>query len=123
MPISIEEFRSNRLPSGPSVPKQVVMYLSANSDKAFSRSEIATALNTDANAVSTALSRLESRDLVVHKGEYWAITEDKERVRAAYDLHAASNVLDMEDGGIDTEAWDNAAPDEPHPSEQTTDIA
>lgn len=121
MPISIDKFRSNRLPSGPSVPKQVVMYLSANSDKAFTRSEIATALNADANSVSTALSRLESRDLVSHKGEYWAITADKERVRAAYDLHVASDALDMEDGGIDIEAWDKVAPDEPHPSEQTTD--
>jgi predicted transcriptional regulator len=121
MPISINEFRSGELPSGPTIPEQVVTYLSANSDQAFTRAEIATALNVDANAVSTALSRLESRDLVSHKGKYWAITEDEERIRAAYDIHAASVALDLNDGGIDVDAWDDVAPDEPHPSERATD--
>jgi predicted transcriptional regulator len=121
MPISIDTFRSGELPSGPTIPEQVVTHLSANSEQAFTRAEIATTLNVDPNAVSTALSRLESRDLVSHKGEYWAITEDRERVRAAYDIHATSIALDMDDGGIDVDAWDAAAPDEPHPSEQATD--
>jgi hypothetical protein len=120
MPISISEFRSGELPSGPTIPEQVVTYLSANSEQAFTRAEIATALNVDDNAVSTALSRLESRDLVSHKGEYWAITRDKERVRSAYDIHAASVALDLGDGGIDVDAWDDVTPDEPHPSEQAT---
>lgn len=121
MPISIDTFESDDYSVRPTIPEQVVTYLAANSDHAFTRSEIATALKADANAVSTALSRLESRDLVRHKDTYWAITRDEERVRAAYDLHAVSVALNREDGGIDVAAWDDAAPDAPHPSEQTTD--
>lgn len=120
MPVRIEDFESGELPRGPSVPEQVIMYLYANRDKAFTRSEIATGIDEDANTVGTALSRLKQRDLVRHKGEYWAITDDMERVSNAYDLHSVSERLDEEDGGIDPQKWDATAPDESHPSEPDT---
>lgn len=118
MPVRIEEFENGALPDGPSVPEQVLTYLYANRDKAFTRSEIATGVDEPPNTVGTALSRLKSRDLVRHKGEYWAITTDLERVHDAYTLHTATERLDEEDGGIDPEEWDDAGPDEPHPSER-----
>lgn len=118
MPIRIEEFESGEVPQGPSVPVQVVTFLYANRNQAFTRSEIATGIDADPNTVGTALSRLKERDLVRHKGEYWALTDDLDRVADAYDLHALSRRLDEEDGGIDPEQWDAAAPNEPHPSEQ-----
>lgn len=118
MPVRIEEFETGELPSGPSVPKQVLAYLFTNRDRAFTRSEIATRIEEDPNTVGTALSRLKQRDLVRHKGEYWAITDDLDRVRDAYDLHTATERLDGEDGGIDPDEWDAVAPDEPHPSER-----
>lgn len=120
MPISIDEFESGDLPRGPSVPEQVVAYLYTHRERAFTRSEIATAIDEDPNTVGTALSRLKDRDLVRHKGEYWAITADEDRVAAAYDLHTISAHLDEEDGGIDAEEWDSAAPDVAHPSERDT---
>lgn len=120
MPVSIDEFESGDLPHGPSVPEQVVRYLHTHRDQAFTRSEIATALNETPNTVGTALSRLKARDLVRHRGEYWAITDDEERLVAAYDLHTASERLDEEDGGIDTSEWDTTAPDRPHPSDRET---
>ncbi|WP_290810834.1 hypothetical protein [Halovivax sp.] len=118
MPVSIEDFESGRIPNGPSVPRQILAHLSQHRDKAFTRSEVAAAIGETPNAVGTALSRLKDRDLVRHKGEYWALTDDYDRVAAAYDLHVASDRLDEADGGIDPEAWDDVAPDEPHPSEQ-----
>ncbi|MEM4780755.1 MAG: MarR family transcriptional regulator [Halalkalicoccus sp.] len=118
MPISIDDFSAGRLPDGPSVPEQVVSFLAANDDKAFTRSEIAAGIDADPNAVGTALSRLKERELVRHRGNYWAITEDRERLQSAYQLHRAGTVLDEQDGGIDPEEWDEHAPDEPHPSEQ-----
>ncbi|GAB7091613.1 helix-turn-helix domain-containing protein [Halorubrum luteum] len=118
MPVRIEEFETGDLPSGPSVPKQVLIYLYTNQDKAFTRSEIATGIEEDPNTVGTALSRLKRRDLVRHKDEYWAITRDLERVQDAYDLHRVTEQLNDEDGGIDPDEWDAAAPDEPHPSEK-----
>jgi Mn-dependent DtxR family transcriptional regulator len=118
MPVSIDEFESGDLPEGPSVPEQVITYLHTNRDAAFTRSEIATAIGEDPNTVGTALTRLKARDLVRHRGQYWAITEDDQRVAAAYDLHDVSEQLDEADGGIESEHWDAAAPDQPHPSEQ-----
>ena len=118
MPVSIDEFESGDLPEGPSVPEQVITYLYTHRDAAFTRSEIATAIDEDSNTVGTALTRLKERDLVRHRGQYWAITGDEQRVAAAYDLHDASNRLDEADGGIDSKDWDAVAPNQPHPSEQ-----
>jgi Mn-dependent DtxR family transcriptional regulator len=92
--------------------------LLSNSDQAFTRAEIASAIEEAPNTVGTALSRLKDRELVRHKGDYWAITDDTERVTTAYGLHSASEQLDAEDGGIDTEEWDDTAPDAVHPSER-----
>jgi hypothetical protein len=61
---------------------------------------------------------LKQRQLVRHKGEYWAITDDRDRIESAYDLHVVSGRFDGDDGGIDADEWDTAAPDTPHPSEQ-----
>lgn len=118
MPVSIDDFESGDLPRGPSVPEQVLGFLYARRDRAFSRSEIAAGIEESPNAVGTALSRLKDRDLVRHRGEYWAVTEELERVTAAYDLHTATARLDEEDGGIDPDEWAAAAPDEPHPTER-----
>ena len=118
MPVRIEEFETGKLPDSPSVPERVLVYLYTNRDKAFTRSEVATGIEEDPNTVGTALSRLKQRDLVRHKGEYWAITEDLDRVRDAYDLHTTTEKLNGEDGGIDPDDWDAVAPVEPHPSER-----
>lgn len=118
MPISIDAFESADLPGDPSVPEQVVAFLAANDDRAYTRSEIATAIDADPNTVGTALTRLKERELVRHRGEYWAITDDRDRLQAAYELHAETERLDAEDGGIDPAEWDEHAPDEPHPSER-----
>ena len=47
MPVRIEEFETGELPTSPSVPEQVLTYLHANRDKAFTRSEIAIGINED----------------------------------------------------------------------------
>lgn len=120
MPVRIEDFESGDIPRGPSVPERVLTYLYTKRDKAFTRSEIATGIDEDPNTVGTALSRLKQRDLVRHKGEYWALTQNLERVSDAYELHSITERLDEEDGGIDPDEWDAVAPDEPHPSERET---
>ena len=118
MPVRIEEFETGNLSNGPSVPEQVLTYLYTNRNKAFTRSEIATGIDEDPNTVGTALSRLKGRNLVRHRGEYWAITEDLNRLKNAYELHAITERLNEEDEGIDPDEWDAVAPDEPHPSER-----
>jgi Mn-dependent DtxR family transcriptional regulator len=120
MPVGIDEFESGDLPERPSVPEQVINYLHTHQDAAFTRSEIATTIDESPNTVGTALTRLKERGLVRHRGQYWAITEDEQRVAAAYDLHDVSEQLDEADGGIESERWDAVAPDQPHPSEQNS---
>lgn len=121
MPVRIEEFESGDLPQGPSVPEKVLTYLYTNRDKAFTRSEIATGIDEDPNTVGTALSRLKQRRLVRHRGTYWALTDDLERVADAYELHSITERFDEEDGGIDPEKWDAVAPRKSHPSERNTE--
>ena len=121
MPVSIDEFESGELPSEQSVPAQVVAFLHSHADKAFTRGEIATELDADPNTVGTALSRLKDRMLVRHRGNYWAITDDSDRVQSAYNLATATARLNAEDGGIDPEAWDETSPEDAHPSERSDD--
>jgi Mn-dependent DtxR family transcriptional regulator len=121
--VSIDEFESGDLPGTPSVPEEVVTYLYTHRGKAFTRSEIAAGVDEDANTVGTALSRLKDRTLVRHRSGYWALTDDLDRVTAAYDIHTVTERLNEEDGGIDPDEWDAVAPDADHPSESAHDGA
>lgn len=119
MPVDIAEFEAGTVSDTPSVPEQVVTYLYTNRDHAFTRAELAAALDADPNTVGTALSRLKDRGLVRHRGNYWAITDDHDRVADAYDLHVTTERLDADDGGIDPEEWDATTPEQSHPSERS----
>jgi hypothetical protein len=58
MTVSIDDFESGNLSQGPKVPEQVVTFLYKHRDQAFTRSEIASAIDEDPNTVGTALTRL-----------------------------------------------------------------
>jgi hypothetical protein len=95
---------------------RVLGFLAVNNEKAFTACEIAHRTELDADVVSTALSRLKSRDLVEHKGQHWAITTDEQRL-ADHDGYARATALFNEQFGEENrEAWRTHAPDEPHPS-------
>lgn len=112
MPVSIDAFESDDSLDEPSIGERVVAHLAGNSDKAFKRGEIAAAIDADPNAVGSSLTRLKRRDLVRHREQYWAITDDRERLRGAYDLRRLlSNLANDEDEAFDREAWlKNATP-------------
>jgi hypothetical protein len=94
----------------------VLGFLAANDERAFKASEVARRTELDDGVVSTALSRLKRRDLVEHKGQYWAITTDEQRL-ADHDGYAcATALLNEQFGEENREAWEEHAPDEPHPS-------
>ena len=93
MPITIDEFESGDVGGDESVPMRVATFLAENRDHAFTRSEIAEAIDADPNVVGSALSRFKKAELVRHRGRYWAITEDTERLRSAYDLHRINESL------------------------------
>jgi Mn-dependent DtxR family transcriptional regulator len=106
MPIGIDVFEGEESLGDPSTGERVVAHLAANDDKTFERSEIAAAIDADPNAVGSALTRLKDRGLVRHREHYWAVTDDHERLRDAYNVHALLEGLATgEDEPFDREAW------------------
>jgi len=99
-----------------SVPDQVLGFLAVHEDRAFKAREIASQIDVDEGAVSTALSRLKDRDLVEHKATYWAVTDDEERREGYSGYERATALFNEQLGEEDTEAWRKHAPEKPHPS-------
>ncbi|MFC4990048.1 winged helix-turn-helix domain-containing protein [Saliphagus infecundisoli] len=112
MPIDIETFTEGTSDDLTEVTnaEKVVRFLVRNNDKAFTPSEIADGTGVKKNSISTVLRRLEDREFVQHKGDYWAIG-DEERVRDAYRFHQQLNELDDQFGEEDVEEWKAHAAD------------
>ena|GEM_PF-1229101 len=122
VPISIDAFENGSDPPRAETPHQIVTFLAAHPEFAYTAAEIAGTVGVDHETVETALDELADRELVRQAGDYWTVAE-AERVAAAADLHTTTRRLDDTDGGIDTAAWDAVAPDEPHPSERDEEDA
>jgi len=101
---------------GLSTPDQVLGFLAAHEDRAFKAHEIASQISVDEGAVSTALSRLKSRDLTEHKATYWAITDSTDRLEGYSGYERATALFNEQLGTEDKEAWREHAPEEPHPN-------
>ena len=99
-----------------SIPDQVLGFLAAHEDRAFKAREIASQIDADEGAVSTALSRLKDRDLVEHKATYWAVTGDSDRLDGYGGYERATALFNEQFGEEDRESWREHAPSEPHPS-------
>lgn len=117
MAIDIETFENDLDDS--TNAERVLRFLAANDDKAFTRSEVADGAGVREASVSTVLSRLKDRGLVRHRGEYWAITDDDDRLRSFADYRNATSLFNDRLGAEDVEEWREHAPDEPHPSEES----
>ena len=106
MPIDIDTFTeaSTEELSGITNAEKVTQFLYQNRDKAFTPSEIAEGTGVKKTSISTVLRRLEEREFVQHKGDYWALG-DKERVQDAYRFHQAMDDLDERFGAEDIDEW------------------
>ena len=116
MPIDIETFEStaeDRLQqSGETNAERVMRFLAARSDQAFTQSEIRDATDVKAGSISVVLSRLEDRDLVRHRGNYWALGEADE-VAAYMDLSESTRAANDRFGEEDMDEWlEHAVDDE-----------
>jgi len=74
--------------------ERIVSFLNRNDDRAWKAATIAERLGLDTDAVRAILSRLKERDLVRNKGPYWRVTNDEDRLRAAYRLHRHHETAD-----------------------------
>lgn len=91
----------------------IVAFLLDHPETGFTPSEIAEATDIPEGSVGPTLQRLRKRDLVQHKGPYWAIADDDSL--AAYEamLHSMTGESDTgrEWAEIDSEEYE-ADPDE-----------
>lgn len=86
MPVDFERYQPTDLPDEGTNGRRILEFLADHPDLGFRPSELATELDIPRGSVGTTLSRLESRGLIRHKGEYWAINPE------AYDAQTASLV-------------------------------
>ncbi|MDZ7730972.1 MAG: helix-turn-helix domain-containing protein [Natrialbaceae archaeon] len=108
MPIDIDTFDSTATEklrqSGATNAARVMAFLSAQQDTAFTQSEIRDATGIKAGSISVVLSRLEERDLVRHKGPYWALGDD-DAVAAYTSLLESTQAANERFGVEDMDAW------------------
>ena len=80
VPISIDRFDeepSEALDIGAGThPYRILQFLAEHHEQAFTQTEIHESTGIKRGSVGAALSRLEDRGLVRHRGRYWAIGED-----------------------------------------------
>ncbi|WP_049972810.1 MarR family transcriptional regulator [Haladaptatus cibarius] len=80
MPIDIDTFEAaseNDLKHRGTNAEQVLSFLAAHPDQAFTPAEIAEETGVLRNSISAVLGRLEERNLVRHRGHYWALGDDE----------------------------------------------
>ncbi|WP_135304804.1 MarR family transcriptional regulator [Haloarcula amylovorans] len=104
MPIDIERFEEGtgeELRSGGRTnAEEILSFLAAHPDQAYTPKEIHEATAVARGSIGVVLSRLEDRDLVRHRGEYWAISDDVDvdkTLSAMATARAATDRLGTED--------------------------
>ena len=100
MPINIDRFEDEpedllEFEAG-TQPHTVLTFLAANSEQAFTQTEIHEATDIPRGSVGVVLSRLDERGLVRHRGRYWAIAKD-ERLASYAAQQAASSSSTADD--------------------------
>lgn len=118
MPIDIERFEQDPVEKlragGQTNAEEILSFLASSPNRAYTPKEIHEATGVARGSVGVVLSRLEDRELVRHRGEYWAIgdVEDIEQTLSALaTARTATERLGPEDPdewgpGVDTESVD-----------------
>ena len=86
MPISTEQFESITDDSGPTPgtnAHEILSFLDAHPEQAFSQSEIADATSVTDGSVGPTLVRLREAGRVDHRGTYWRVSDHVRSVEAA----------------------------------------
>lgn len=107
MSIDIEKFEHGDTDAldEPTNAERVVSFLARHDDRAWKQSEIAARTGVKHNSIGTVLRRLHDQGLVRHKGEYWAITDDDDRLTSALDIHRITERLDERYGREQKDDW------------------
>jgi DNA-binding transcriptional regulator LsrR (DeoR family) len=85
--------------------ERVVAFLLRHDDRAWKQAEVAERTGIPRGSIGPVLARLQDRDLVRHKGEYWAITDDRDHLEDSMALHQVTERLDDRHGSEDRSEW------------------
>lgn len=98
MPVDVDRFEQGPPGRDSTTSERLLRFLAANDAQAFTRRELAEAIDRDPETVGTNLTRLKDRGLVRHRTPYWAFTDDRAHARAAleerYGEAVAAEILD-----------------------------
>lgn len=92
MPIDINCFESADNLRAPPTSERIIGFLLEHDRQAYTRREIADAIDVNPETVGTNLTRLKDRGLVRHREPYWALTDDRDHAIDA--LHTRHDTLD-----------------------------
>lgn len=108
MPIDIERFEDGPEETlragGPTNAETILTFLAAHADQAYTPKEIHEETNIPRGSVGVVLSRLEERDLVRHRGAYWAVARDADVDTTLAALSTARTVTERL-GQEDPDEW------------------
>lgn len=108
MPIDIETFESapeDQLQrDGPTNAERVLRFLGTHPGQAFTQSEISDATGVKRGSISVVLSRLDDRDLVRHRGVYWALG-DADAVASYLGIRESTRTANDRFGEEDMDEW------------------
>ncbi|WP_254864199.1 MarR family transcriptional regulator [Halovivax gelatinilyticus] len=107
MSIDIERFEEDDPDAWeePTNAERVLAFLADHDDRAWKAGEIADRTGISQGSIGPVLVRLREQDLVRHRGSYWAITDDRERLHDATELHRITASLDERFGSEDRSEW------------------
>lgn len=115
MPIDIDQFderpEEELRAGGPTNAERILNFLATHPDQAFTQKEIHEATDVARNSVGAVLSRLEDREVVRHRGEYWAIG-DVEGIDVTLTSMAAARAATDRLGAEDPDEWGRGVTDE-----------
>jgi DNA-binding IclR family transcriptional regulator len=114
MPISADRFEDldeeDTWPRPGTNAHEVLAFLRANADEAYTRGEIAAATGVADGSVGPTLVRLRERGRVDHRGTYWRVSDHVESLGAATS-HAAAAAASRESESFASEEWQAHAVD------------
>lgn len=109
MPIDIDTFEAaseNDLKYRGTNAERILSFLASHPDQAFTPTELAEETGVLRNSINAVLGRLEDRDLVRHRGHYWAIGED-EALAAYTATRSTARAMTDRFGPEDPDEWES----------------
>jgi predicted transcriptional regulator len=114
MPISADRFENiddgNEDPKPGTNAYEILSFLEANADQAFTQTEIAEATGVNQGSVGPTLVRLREDGRVDHKGTYWRVSDHVRSLDAAAS-HASNAAASHEDDSFEYDDWQDHAVD------------